>query len=219
MTRSAPGPFLLLDVDGPLNPYAAPPSRRPAGYRTHRFLTPRWVAAERARLSAWGMPHKRPKPLRVWLNPDHGPALTALPFELVWATTWEEEANAFVAPALGLPELPWITWQPTRSVPEEGVFWKTPEVVAWVAGQPFAWLDDEITEADRAWVAVHHPGPALLRRVDPRTGLCPEDFAALASWASDLNGVRERYGSEVRQPQLPETITAARSSLQRPPRR
>ena len=39
-------PALLLDVDGPLNPRAAKPERRPEGYRTHRLLTPRWVAAQ-----------------------------------------------------------------------------------------------------------------------------------------------------------------------------
>ncbi len=30
-------PLLLIDVDGPLNPYAAPPHRRPDGYQTHRM--------------------------------------------------------------------------------------------------------------------------------------------------------------------------------------
>ena len=76
-------PLLLVDVDGPLNPYAAKPHQRPEGYKTHRLLTPRWEAAERARLSAYGLPNKQSKPPRVWLNPEHGPALAALPFELV----------------------------------------------------------------------------------------------------------------------------------------
>lgn len=80
-------PVLLVDVDGPLNPYAAKPHRRPEGYETHRLLTPRWETAERRRLTEWGLPNKPVKPLRVWLNPNHGPALDALPFDLVWATT------------------------------------------------------------------------------------------------------------------------------------
>src|SRR5690606_6944803 len=103
-------------------------------------------------------------------DPDHGPALSALPFDLVWATTWEEEANAFVAPLLGLPELPFIAWPEPRPEPGGGVFWKTPGIVAWAQGRAFAWVDDEITEADRAWVEEHHDGPALLHRVDPRRG-------------------------------------------------
>ncbi|MFD8088360.1 hypothetical protein ACFV4F_42555 [Kitasatospora sp. NPDC059722] len=181
-------PLLLLDVDGPLNPAAHKPHRRPPGYETHRVLTPRWEAAERRRLTDWGLPNKAPKPLRLWLNPDHGPHLAALPFDLVWATTWEDEANAFIAPVLGLPELPVITWSEPRPTPPRGVFWKTPEIVAWAEGRPFAWVDDQITDADRDWTAAHHDGPALLHRVDDRTGLRTDDFATLRQWANQLTG-------------------------------
>jgi hypothetical protein len=48
-------------------------------------------------------------------------------------------------------------------------------------------VDDEITRADRAWVTRHHPGPALLHRVDADTGLSPEDFRALSDWAATLD--------------------------------
>ena len=179
-------PVLLVDVDGPLNPYAAKPHQRPEGYRTHRLMTPRWEAAERWRLRAWGLPNKHVKPLRVWLNPDHGRALAALPVDLVWATTWEREANDYIAPLLGLPSLPFIAWPDPRPEPEDGVFWKTPEIVAWAKGRPFAWIDDEITAADQAWVRTHHDGPALLHRIDPRLGLRDDDFALLTIWAETL---------------------------------
>ncbi|MFD8784104.1 hypothetical protein [Kitasatospora sp. NPDC059599] len=175
--------MLLIDVDGPLNPNAAKPYRRPEGYETHRLMTPQWEAAERRRLRAWGLPNKAPKPLRVWLNPAHGPALTALPFDLVWATTWEEEANDFLAPLLGLPTLPVITWPDPRPQPDDGVFWKTSKIVSWAQGRPFAWVDDNITDADRTWVQAHHPAPALVRHIDPTIGLTADDFAALADWA------------------------------------
>ena len=180
-------PLLLIDVDGPLNPYAAKAHRRPAGYQTYRFTTPRWEAAQRCRLSAWGMPNKRVKPLRVWLNAEHGTALAALPFELVWATTWEQEANDYIAPVLGLPSLPYIAWPEPRPEPGGGVFWKTPEIVAWAKGRSFAWIDDEITDADHAWVRAHHDGRALLHRIDPRLGLTIDDIAALGHWAEDLS--------------------------------
>jgi len=178
-------PLLFVDVDGPLNPYAARAHQRPDGYETHRLLTPRWVAAERRRLSALGLPYKQVKALRVWLNPSHGPALAALPYELVWATTWEEEANDWLAPLLGLPDLPFIAWSLPRAVPADGVFWKTAQVVAWANGRAFAWVDDEITNADRAWVSEHHPGSAFLQRIDPRHGLVPGDFMVLAAWAAN----------------------------------
>ena len=180
-------PLLLVDVDGPLNPYAAMPDHQPPGYETHRLLPASWVAAEQARIAAWGRPGQQPVALPMWLNPGHGPALTALPFDLVWATTWEEEANTHLAPLLGLPALPFVAWASPRPQPAGGVFWKTPEIVAWVSGRPFAWLDDEITDADHDWVAEHHSGAALLRRIDPSLGLLPQDFTALEEWASALD--------------------------------
>ncbi|MFK0289799.1 hypothetical protein ACIQU6_04800 [Streptomyces sp. NPDC090442] len=106
-------------------------------------------------------------------------------YDLVWATTWEEEANDFLAPLLGLPTLPFISWTQPRYQPDNGVFWKTPEIVAWAQGHPFAWVDDQITDADRAWTQAHHSGAALLHRVDPRIGLTADDFALLANWAKE----------------------------------
>jgi hypothetical protein len=123
----------------------------------------------------------------VWLNPDHGPALTALPFDLAWATTWEDEANHFVAPLLGLPALPYVEWPHPRPNPGGGVFWKTPRIVEWARGRAFAWVDDEITDADLDWVRAHHPGSALLHRIDPRFGLTADDFALLANWEPTLD--------------------------------
>ena len=177
----------MVDVDGPLNPYAAKRHQRPEGYETHRLLTPTWTVSERERLDGLGRSYRRVKPLRVWLNPSHGPALVALPYNLVWASTWEDEANTFLAPLLGLPDLPYIVWSSPRVVVDEGVFWKTPQVVSWAQGRPFAWVDDEITDVDLSWVRAHHPGPALLHRVDPQRGLASEDFAALSAWARELN--------------------------------
>ncbi|WP_037601684.1 hypothetical protein [Streptacidiphilus rugosus] len=192
-------PLLLLDVDGPLNPFGAMPDDRPEGYLAHRLMPPSWEAAERARLRAWGRPERSPTPLPVWLNPAHGPRLSALPYELVWATTWEAEANDFIAPLIGLPELPFVPWPGRRpeSRPEPGgkPHWKTPGLVAWAAGRPFAWVDDEITPADRAWVAAHHGAPALLLRIDPNHGLRAEDFTALEAWASALGRPASAAGS------------------------
>lgn len=50
------------------------------------------------------------------LDPIHGPWLAALPCELMWATTWMDEANT--------------------------------HLVTLAAGRPFAWVDDELTDAD-----------------------------------------------------------------------
>lgn len=166
-----PRPLLLLDVDGPLNPYHADPDSRPPGYRPWR-AEPHWASG----------------PVEVWLNRAHGERLRALPFDLVWATTWQDCANRWIGPALGLPPLPFVAlpgpavWRPDDTSP------KTWPLVAWAAGRPFAWVDDDIGEADRAYVAARHAGPALLRRVHPGRGLVEADFALLSAWAAGLCG-------------------------------
>jgi hypothetical protein len=173
-------PLLLLDVDGPLNPFAAKPTRRPEGYVTHRMMPASWVA--RFPSAAYA------KPLRVWLNPGHGPALLALPFDLAWCTTWRGEANEWIGPHVGLPELPFVDWSEEEmdSRPGHGCFWKTERVVEYAAGRPFAWVDDEVTDHDREFVAAHHAGPALLHAVSPRVGLTDGDFDTLTAWAGSL---------------------------------
>lgn len=49
-----------------------------------------------------------------------------------------------------------------------------------------AWVDDEVSDLDRAWVAAHHQGPALLHRVDSAIGLPDTDLAALDDWLQDI---------------------------------
>jgi hypothetical protein len=168
-------PVLLLDVDGPLNPWAAKPWRRPEGYETHRMRPP-------------GRENEK-KPLRVWLNPGHGPALLALPFDLAWCTGWLSSANRWIAPCIGLPGLPHVPLDElplaTKGSP---LCWKTPAVALWAQEQrrPFAWVDDEITDADREYMTAMRSGPALLLAISPRLGLRSDDFAELSEWASAL---------------------------------
>lgn len=170
-------PLLLIDVDGPLNPYAAKPTQRPAGFETHRMRPASWIARAGAHA----------KPLRVWLNPAHGPALQALPFDLVWCTTWTHEANEWIGPHLGLPELPYVPFDDMWALRSDGTYWKTHDVVTWAAGRPFAWVDDEVTDRDREFVEYAHTGPALLLTISPRTGLLPEHFEQLTEWAAALD--------------------------------
>ncbi|MFJ3205111.1 hypothetical protein [Streptomyces sp. NPDC086989] len=43
-------------------------------------------------------------------------------------------------------------------------------------------------DANRAWVAAHHPGDALVRRVDALVGLGADDYLAVAAWLRDRTG-------------------------------
>lgn len=155
-------PLLFLDVDGPLIPFGG------GHYPTH------------------GTAPAAANPLLTRVDPAHGPRLAALPCELVWATTWMADANDSLAPRLGLPPLPVVAWPEPSEVEERdvraGLHWKTRALVGWAAGRAFAWVDDELTDTDRAWVGEHHRGAALLHRVDPRQGLTDDDYTALAEW-------------------------------------
>lgn len=155
-------PLLFLDVDGPLLPFGdGPQHQSPGGDAPTSHL--------------------------ARLDPQMGPRLAALPCELVWATTWEQEANTEIAPRLGLPRLPVVNWpEPSDEHEREnqwfGLYWKTRTVVAWAHGRPFAWIDDEITDADRDWVSAHHRGRALLHHIASSRGLTDDDFATLNQW-------------------------------------
>jgi hypothetical protein len=152
-------------VDGPLIPFGATREQYPDGYPTY--------APQEA----------GENPLLARANPALGATLLALPCDLVWATTWESEANDCLAPLLGLPRLPVVTWPETSEEPDPpGLHWKTRTLLHWATGRPFAWLDNEITDTDRAWAEVHHPARTFLHRVDHRHGLTATDFASLEAW-------------------------------------
>jgi len=164
-------PVLLMDVDGPLNPFEAAwfVHGTPAeGYEFHE-LTP-----------AGGFTY------RVALNRRHGEQLTSLAasYDLAWATTWLDDANRLIAPILGLPQdLPVVPLtRPMLSRSRR--CWKTDQIAAWVGGRPFGWFDDEINRPTRDWLEDEPSvGRHLALWVSPATGLTGEHLERLAAFA------------------------------------
>lgn len=164
-------PILFLDVDGPLNPYGAKPHQRPEGYDTHRLKPTNWVG----------------KPLRVWLNPSHGKMLLDLAdrasLDLVWATTWQQDANTMIGPRVGLPILPVVEFNLESSL------WKWPAVADYANGKPFAWLDDDFSyyrHVSLPFTVARVGIPTLLHDVNPAIGLTEKDIAEVEKWAKRL---------------------------------
>ena len=154
-------PLLFLDVDGPLLPFGGPEDILP-----------------------WDC---EPDPDPGRMRPELGEKLIRLPCRLVWATGWRDRANTELAPYIGLPQLPFIDWRQYSLAfePEDdrlGLCWKTRAVVQWAAGRPFAWVDDEITDADLEWVAANHHAPALVHPIAEHVGLTDADFETLDAW-------------------------------------
>lgn len=147
-------PLLLLDVDGVLNPLRV---RDLPGFTPHELGEPGTAGH-----------------VRVLLSPDHGRWLTLLGdvFDLVWATSWEQEADLLIAERVGLPRgLPFI-----RFTEQRGWTSKLPDVIRFVGERAVAWVDDQLDPAAHAW-AESREAPTLLVETDHRVGLELEHIA------------------------------------------
>ncbi|MFK4691059.1 UNVERIFIED_CONTAM: hypothetical protein RKD43_003476 [Streptomyces graminofaciens] len=99
-----------------------------------------------------------------------------------------DDANRWIAPVLGLPELPFVDFGDALLQDRpDGVHWKTGPLVDHATGRPFAWVDDEQSDLDDAYVSAHHHAGRLLHHVDPRIGLHADDFRTLNDFARSLD--------------------------------
>lgn len=155
-------PYLLVDVDGVLNPEVS-------NSRFRKLSREGWVQRH-----GWSEGIR----YRLRLNPAHGPKLVALAeetgAELAWATTWEDAANTYVGPHVGLPRLPVA---PARR------YAKHETVVPWTAGRPFVWLDDEPYIAD---YCAELAQPNLVVTPDEYAGLTDDDLELARKWLLEL---------------------------------
>ncbi|MFG1941419.1 HAD domain-containing protein [Nonomuraea sp. NPDC048826] len=158
-------PLLLLDVDGVLNP---------TGHPTPDFRRYRCTIGSSV--------------YTVHLNQRHGPRLLELALEtgaeLVWATTWEQHANEWIAPRIGLPSLPVIGMRPDDRIGgEHGEMFKTRRVAEYVGGRPFVWFDDQVYQEDENYLRARQgTGEFLLIHVPARQGLTSQHLAVAREW-------------------------------------
>jgi hypothetical protein len=159
-------PKVLVDVDGVLNPA----TRSRIGFQRHR-CSPNGIT------------------YRLWLNRDHGPMLRALAADtsaqLVWATYWCDQANEWISPRVGLPDLPFVPIPPRPFDSELSLGgWKVRHVVEWAKTTPFVWFEDEPDAAEYLAAEAGRLGDHLLIAVDPHVGLTEEHIEEARSWLS-----------------------------------
>jgi len=161
--------MLLLDVDGPLNVFGG----------------------DFGVLSAKGFSAVQANGYAVMVNPAVGELLKEFAqrhgMQLVWATMWQELAHEHIAPIFSFEQMPHVSFAggvPTGTPIE--VYTKTPNIAAACGGRPFAWLDDEITQADVEWMDRNCSTPHLLVPVSAATGITRSHLDTVAQWVTNL---------------------------------
>ena len=102
-------------------------------------------------------------------------------FELVWATGWEETANVYLPPLLGLGrELPCLRFDGRATW--GSAHWKLEAIDRYAGDRPAAWIDDNLTGECLDW-SNRRPAPTLLIRTDPAVGLTDAHVQELLAWA------------------------------------
>lgn len=170
--------FWLIDVDGPLNPYGGTNKPRDkAGYRPYKIPVYDGFLGDNT--------------FKVWLHPEHGPKINEIAdearLEPVWATTWEHQANAKIAPKINLARsLPVIEFSTTIRTP----LWKIPGILNGLPQDvPIIWSDDDFRlYPDAVDYLLEHrrSGLTTLHVVSPKVGFTAEDFEYVRQWGTQL---------------------------------
>jgi hypothetical protein len=104
-------------------------------------------------------------------------------FELVWASGWEDKANFYLPPMLGLPELPHVTFG--GAVAAGAAHWKLGPLEEYAADRPLAWIDDNFNQSCYEW-AECRAAPTLLVLTESHLGLEEAHVGALEAWVQSL---------------------------------
>lgn len=107
-------------------------------------------------------------------------------YELVWCTGWEERADEHLPTLLGLPRLPWLSFD--RNPGKGNAHWKLAAIDAHCGDRPAAWLDDALDAGCEEWARERSArgAPTLLVRTRPEVGLTRTERDTLHAWAAQL---------------------------------
>lgn len=156
-------PLLAVDIDGVISLFGFEERPQGAGYRIELVD---------------GMPH--------FISLAAGERLMRLAesFELVWASGWEEKANFYLPGILGLPELPYVSFD--GAARDGAPHWKLDAIEEYARGRPLAWVDDNLDHHCVEW-AEARPEPTLLVPTEPPLGIEEAHVDALGAWAQSLD--------------------------------
>jgi hypothetical protein len=103
-------------------------------------------------------------------------------YELVWCSGWEDRANDHLAQLLGLPQLPYLTFDGQA---EWGTaHWKLASLERYARGRALAWIDDSLDSSCFEW-AQRRAEPTLLVPTDSERGLEQAHVEELEAWAGE----------------------------------
>ena len=155
-------PILAVDVDGVISLFGTDP--QPGREHTQLQLVD-------------GVPHLISLP-----TGDRLRRLSEL-FEPVWATGWEDKANFYLPNILGLPELPFVSFDVAAR--PGGAHWKLGPIEEYAADRPLAWIDDNFDASCFEW-AEHREQPTLLVPTETHLGLEEAHVGALEAWVRSI---------------------------------
>jgi hypothetical protein len=115
---------------------------------------------------------------------DTGPRLTRLAktYELIWASGWEDRANDHLPGILGVPELPYLTFDGRARFGT--AHWKLEALDEYAGSRPLAWIDDSLDGSCYEW-SEKRSAPTLLVPTESDVGLMDVQVEAIEQWARD----------------------------------
>jgi hypothetical protein len=206
-------PVVAIDIDGVLRLAVPPEGPAPDGaysvnltmrrdaYPQAYHRPPKWSPDATATGTYW----------LSGIGADWIRSLLSRGVEVVWATTWQEYANVYFTPALGIPELP-VAVVGRQVHAWDSSDWKSAKLRERYQGRPMVWIDDNPVSSNTfAFDETRSPKDRALAYfhwvTQPQAGLRAHDIAAVEAWlelASTPEGhteLRRRRRTTLRQEQ------------------